>query len=572
MAGEVIVCGYGRVGRSIVECLLRCGLPVTVIDADARAGAKPPAGRVRFVTGDCREPDALIEAGVASARAVICATSEDLVNVASALAVRRLAADVRLVVRVFQESLVHRLATALRGAVALSTSRLTAPIFAQSAVVGETLGSFELDGKTLRIAELTVDADSPMAGAAIGTLRSRFGVTPLALVPANGSPSVLTVMPTDKVPEAGDRITVVGEVASVAALQGGSADGGGMRFAGRLRRFVRVARTALGQDPAVPITAALLVLVVLMGWATFVWGRDRTALDGFYLTIAVMAGEESDEPFAAMPDWEKLFITLLRIAGVGVLGGFFAILTNFLVTAKLGRAMQLRKVPEAGHMVICGLGNVGLRVLETLVRSRVRTVVIERDPSNRYLATATRLGVPVIVGDATDLESLRAAGAAGARAVLALSSNDLVNFEVALAARELNAHVRTILRLVDPQMAKVLQEAAGMRTAFSVAALAAPAFVSQALGESVPCVFLSADEVFLVAELTVGADEPQLLGKSPAQLGEAYGVVVVGRQSVGGKFVEPGEARPLVAGERFTAIMRPGDLARMQTPFGKYEV
>src|SRR5207244_13427645 len=85
------------------------------------------------------------------------------------------------------------------------------------------------------------------------------------------------------------------------------------------------------------------------------------------------------------PLFARLFpyTTLFRSA-------FTAIFTNYLIRARLGGALEIRRVPDGGHVVVCGLGNIGFRVVEELLRYGERVVVIELHRDSRFLATADR--------------------------------------------------------------------------------------------------------------------------------------------------------------------------------------
>ena len=128
----------------------------------------------------------------------------------------------------------------------------------------------------------------------------------------------------------------------------------------------------------------------------------------------------------------QVFVSFLRIAGAALTAVFTAIVTQYLLRARLGGAFEVRRIPDGGHVVVCGLGNVGFRVVEELLRAEELVVVIESDRNNRFLASARRLGAVIVPGDATVPEVLRQARAVAARAVVAATGNDLANVEVAL--------------------------------------------------------------------------------------------------------------------------------------------
>src|SRR6516165_3452275 len=105
---HVILCGLGRVGSRVLEYLRATGLPIVVVDNscpedDARLE------NVRLVSGDCRRREVLEQAGIANARGVLILTSDDLVNISTALMVRRIHRDVRIVMRMFNQNLIARL-------------------------------------------------------------------------------------------------------------------------------------------------------------------------------------------------------------------------------------------------------------------------------------------------------------------------------------------------------------------------------------------------------------------------------------------------------------------------------
>src|SRR5437764_263922 len=161
----------------------------------------------------------------------------------------------------------------------------------------------------------------------------------------------------------------------------------------------------------------------------------------------------------------QTFVSLLRIAGAALTAVFTAIVTQYLLRARLGGAFEVRRIPDGGHVVVCGLGNVGFRVVEELLKADEQVVAIEADRNSRFLASARRLGAAIVPGDATVPEVLRQARAGTARAVVAATSDELANVEIALLARDLNPSQRVVVRLSDPDLADTLREAADVRLA-----------------------------------------------------------------------------------------------------------
>jgi hypothetical protein len=100
-------------------------------------------------------------------------------------------------------------------------------------------------------------------------------------------------------------------------------------------------------------------------------------------------------------DWMRVYVSFLRIVGAALWAAFTAIVTNYLLRARLGGALEVRRIPDGGHIVVCGLSPVGFRVVEELVQVGQRPVVIELEADNRFVTTARRLGAAVIIGDMT---------------------------------------------------------------------------------------------------------------------------------------------------------------------------
>ena len=67
---------------------------------------------------------------------------------------------------------------------------------------------------------------------------------------------------------------------------------------------------------------------------------------------------------------------------------------------------------------------------------------------------------------------------------MALTSDDLVNLEFALAARRLQPELRVVLRIFDPRLAERLDRGIELDLTRSVSALAAPAFSAALLGRA----------------------------------------------------------------------------------------
>ena len=565
----IVLCGLGRVGGRVLEYLRAAGMPVVVVDTACRADDSRLQG-VRLVSGDCRQREVLDAAGVAGARGVLILTGDDLLNVSATLMVRSLNPEVRVVLRMFNQNLLGRLGRTVHNVFALSTSLLTAPVLAATALTGQALGAFRLEGQTdarRQIAEIGVGPGSELRGRTLVEATGWRELLVLAHLKAGGAPRFLLDVDLGERFEEGDRLVVCGDPRSLAPLlSDGEGDAlPGLRWAGKLRRWGRVFwRTFAGLDRAVAVCTVVLVAVVAVSTAVIHLGSSRRVSLGHALlrAVSVMAtqsgfGEEGDES-----DAMQVFVSVLRISGAVLTAAFTAIVTNYLIRARLGSALEAVRVPEGGHIVVCGLGPIGFRVVEELAGQGEKVVVVELEPANRFVATVRRLKATVIVGDATVSEVLRQARAGSARAVVSATDKDLVNLEVALLVKELNPDQRVVLLQNDPQLAQMLREGANVRHAVSVPALAAPAFLAGLFGDRVLGVFLVHGRLLAALDLVVQPGDP-LAGQAVRAVAVDHRLLPVALlPPSGGPARKPLEAR-LGAGDRLTAILALPDLERL---------
>ena len=211
------------------------------------------------------------------------------------------------------------------------------------------------------------------------------------------------------------------------------------------------------------------------------------------------------------------------------------------------------------HVIVIGLGAVGISVVRRLVVEGESVVVIERDADNRYLAQARALGVPVIIADATQSQTHRMVNIADAKAVAVLTSADLTNIETGLSVRESLGErwddVPVVLRVFDRELAQMMERSFGFQHVRSTSALAAPWFVGAALGLDVLSTFYVDQQPFLVAGLTVAPDGG-LQGLAMQDLSSRTRVIALSR-AADGVLEHPPRRGTVFAGGRHGVSPRP---------------
>ena len=170
--GHIIVVGLGNVGTRVVGELHDLGYDVACIDRDPEARGIPMARRLGLpvVIGEAYLEENLKAAGLETATALVSVTSNDIVNLETALQARALHEDLRLVLRLGDDDLAQRVQKTLTNVVSRSVSYMAAPAFAAALLEHQVLRTIAVGRHVLLIADVRVDAGAEIAGQAIAEL------------------------------------------------------------------------------------------------------------------------------------------------------------------------------------------------------------------------------------------------------------------------------------------------------------------------------------------------------------------------------------------------------------------
>ncbi len=512
--GHVIVCGLHSVGLRIVEQLNLSGVPAVVVDDQPDpALARQLAGwGVPHLPASSRTAAMLMEAGLAGAAAVICVLEDDLQTLETALLTRELRAGVRIVVQLANPAVGRALAQI--DVAVLDVASLSAPAIAE-ACLQSGLQEIPLDGERF-VAARTV---APRTA----TLRDLYGaLAPIAALPGSGDDTVICPG-RDHLVTQGDRVIVFGapDELRAAGITGPIQVRENLRRP-RVTRRVRQLLVSLARAVADRrMATALAVLIIVLITATLILhaayslptasGHPRhiSLLSAAYFAVeTVTTVGYGDFSFRGQDPWLMIGAISLMLVGATFVAVFFATLTNMIVSRRLEESLgRQRIIGLSGHVIVIGLGSVGIRVIQRLVSAGREVVGVDKDDSNRHLGQLRALQVPVIIADATLPETLAAVSLLNAAAVAVVTSDDLANLETGLAVRDQLGErwdsVPVVLRMFDSPFARSVRHNFGFSSVRSTAALAAPWFVGAALGLDVLSTFYAGDEPLLVARLTV---------------------------------------------------------------------
>jgi Trk K+ transport system NAD-binding subunit len=537
---HVIVCGLHGVGLLSVEQLVYVGRSVIVIDPhpEARHRTALEAMDVPLMVADPRDPEVLNRAGLQRATAILCVQRDDLDTLATALLVHELRADIRLAVRLDNPAVGGALSSMTGIGTVLNRAGIAAPSIVE-ACQRRSDHKIEIEGITFVVADLVAPRTQ--------SLRRQFGdLAPIAISPNGGGP--LVICPgRDHLATGGDRVTVVGTEEEIkefrppppaAVLRARRWSWLGARLK-TLRRDLAglIGEIDRGLRLALVVIAALVAVstvVIRLGYRD-AHGGHISLLNSLYFTVSTDATVGyGDFNFSGQPRWLVSFGIVDIVLGAALATTLFALLTNLLVSRRLAQALGRKRITGmVNHVVLIGLGTIGMQVLESLRLTR-DVVVIESNDDGRFVSQARALGVPVVIGDATLAQTLDLVNLDEASAIAVLTSNDFTNVEIALALgsrlQVVNRQPPMVVRLFDRQLANSVERTFDFRHVRSTSALAAPWFVGAALGLDVLDTFYVERQPFLLGRLTI-ASGGGLEGRSMRDLSARTRVLALHRSA-----------------------------------------
>ena len=188
-SGHVIVAGLGSVGTRILGQLHDLGVEVVGIDKSADAADMALARRlgVSVVIGETHREETLRAAGISTCQALVSVTDSDIANLETALNARALAAEPRIVVKLYDDDLAARVQDAIGNTVSRSTSYLAAPAFAAAVLDHQVLRTIAVGRHVLLLAEISAEAGSALAGQQVSAVHQPGSVRVIALRQHDGT-------------------------------------------------------------------------------------------------------------------------------------------------------------------------------------------------------------------------------------------------------------------------------------------------------------------------------------------------------------------------------------------------
>ena len=210
-----------------------------------------------------------------------------------------------------------------------------------------------------------------------------------------------------------------------------------------------------------------------------------------------------------------------------------------------------------GHVVVCGAGRVGFRVVEQLLALQHPVIVVEKRDSAPFVSTLRDLNVPVLIDDIRSPLCLNRLNVEKAAAIICATDDDLANLNAALDARKLNPNARIVLRLFDEDLVERVRE--NFRAeAYSTSKLAAPAMALTALDPRIQHSFHVGAHLMVVSHFLANA---KLSTLTVSELRDRFGGLTLAiRPAAGAESLHP----------RGPTTIAPRDVLTMQMQYADY--
>ena len=213
LSDHYIICGAGRVGRSVARELVRKPLPFVVIDNDAVNLARYSDEGWLTLAGDATQAPVLRQAHIERARGLVASTTTDATNVYIILTARSLNPKLQIIARASEEEAEQHLLTAGANHV-VSPYDFAGYRIAQTFMRPHVVDFFDTAMNRqlpLEIEEVQVQAGSRFAGQTLegSRIRQEMGVIVLAI---KGEGAHMRFNPSpDEIIHQGDHLIAMGE-------------------------------------------------------------------------------------------------------------------------------------------------------------------------------------------------------------------------------------------------------------------------------------------------------------------------------------------------------------------------
>lgn len=240
----------------------------------------------------------------------------------------------------------------------------------------------------------------------------------------------------------------------------------------------------------------LLILVLETVATVLVLGLSP--VDAFYAVTKAIVTVGPNQAIDRGPSWFKVFSAVCMLAALAFTALFTAGVIDRLLGRRLTTVVGSGMVPRRDHVVVVGLGEVGLRLCLLLREFGVPVVAVEKDPDRYNVARAKNYGLPVVIGRGGSHFLLRRLSLPRARALAAVTSHEVENISVVVAALGMRADLPAILRAGRGDVTNETRSLFSIGVVRDVYRIGGTLLAAAALGSAATDAFLHDKTVYLI--------------------------------------------------------------------------
>ena len=214
------------------------------------------------------------------------------------------------------------------------------------------------------------------------------------------------------------------------------------------------------------ISVVLSLLIFAAGVSGYMLIEGWSLIDAIYMTVITITTVGFSEVHE-MSETGRMFTIVLVITGVATFLYVAGSLVQFMVEGRIREIMGRRTLDKKiahlkSHYIVCGYGRIGRVLCQHFnAHPSVRQVVIEVSPDR--IPELESDGMLYISGDASEEETLLAAGIKKAKVLVAALARDVDNVFLVLTARQLNPNLFIVARATEKRAKSKLLAAGANR-------------------------------------------------------------------------------------------------------------
>lgn len=201
-----------------------------------------------------------------------------------------------------------------------------------------------------------------------------------------------------------------------------------------------------------------------------------------------------------------------------------------------------------GHIIVCGAGRVGYRVVDQLRLMGREVVVVEKREEAPFVGVLRDEQVPLLIDDIRSPQCLPRTNVKAASAIVCATDDDLANLNIALDARRFNPTIRVVIRLFDDDLVAKVRDTFKAE-ALSSSSLAAPAMALAALDPRIVHSFRVGGHLMVVSVFEARAGLP---GLTISELRDRFGTLSLAMRRGEREWLHPNGDQQIQAGDLLT--------------------